>query len=44
MLWAPSAHAYPSYDNGAGVGCVSCHNGFQGGNGALHFQHRIQFA
>ena len=43
-LWAPSAHAYPSYDNGAGVGCVQCHNGFQGGNGALHFQHRTRFA
>jgi hypothetical protein len=43
MLWTPSAHAYPSYDNGAGVGCVSCHNGFQGGNGALHVQHRIHF-
>ena len=28
MLWAPSAHAYPSYDNGAGIGCVSCHTGF----------------
>ncbi|MEO8133951.1 MAG: hypothetical protein ABI831_08250 [Betaproteobacteria bacterium] len=44
MLWAPSAHAYRWYDDGAGNGCVSCHNGFQGGNGALHFQHRTKFA
>jgi hypothetical protein len=38
-----SAHAYPMYDDGNGVGCVSCHNGFQGGNGALHTQHRLTF-
>lgn len=43
MLWAANAHAYPSYDNGSGVGCVSCHNQFQGGTGALHFQHRTIF-
>ena len=43
MVWASNAHAYPSYDNGVGVGCVSCHNGFQGGTGALHFQHRTKF-
>jgi hypothetical protein len=43
MLWAPSADAYPSYDDGFGVGCVSCHNGFQGGNGPLHLQHRTNF-
>jgi hypothetical protein len=42
-LSTSSAFAYPSYDNGAGVGCVSCHNGFQGGNGPLHFQHRTRF-
>lgn len=41
--WAPRAHAYPSYNDGFGVGCVSCHNGFQGGNGALHLQHRVNF-
>src|SRR4029453_11934066 len=41
-LWAPNAHAYPLYDDGAGKGCVQCHNGFQGGNGPLHFQHRTQ--
>jgi len=41
-LWAPNAHAYPMYDDGAGKGCVQCHNGFQGGNGPLHFQHRTQ--
>src|SRR5262249_20791905 len=40
---APRAYAYPSYDNGAGVGCVSCHTGFLGGNGPLHLQHRNQF-
>ncbi|HWP67262.1 MAG TPA: hypothetical protein VNO26_15295 [Candidatus Limnocylindria bacterium] len=38
-----SASAYPSYDDGAGVGCVACHPGFQGGNGALHTQHRVAF-
>jgi hypothetical protein len=42
-LWTASARAYPSYDNGSGVGCVQCHNGFQGGTGALHQRHRIQF-
>jgi len=42
-LWAPNAQAYPSYDNGAGVGCVQCHSGFQNGNGALHNQHRTGF-
>jgi hypothetical protein len=42
-LWAPSAHAYQWYDNGSGSGCVSCHNGFVGGNGPLHFQHRSLF-
>jgi hypothetical protein len=36
------AHAYPTYDDGAGNGCVQCHDGFQGGNGPLHFQHRTQ--
>src|SRR5262245_43003053 len=41
-LWAPTAHAYPMYDDGAGRGCVQCHNGFKGGNGPLHFQHRTQ--
>ena len=43
MAWcAPDAHAYPMYDDGAGKGCVSCHDGFQGGNGPLHYQHRTQ--
>jgi len=42
--WAPSAHAYPSYDDGDGVGCVQCHPAFQNGNGALHNQHRTRFA
>jgi hypothetical protein len=44
MLWAPDAHAYPMYDDGAGNGCVQCHNGFLGGNGPLHLQHRNNFA
>lgn len=43
LLWAPGAQAYRWYDNGSGTGCVSCHNGFQGGNGALHQRHRIDF-
>jgi hypothetical protein len=41
-LWASRAQAAPFYDDGAGNGCVKCHNGFQGGNGPLHFQHRTQ--
>jgi hypothetical protein len=41
-LWAATARSYPYYDDGAGKGCVSCHNGFQGGNGPLHYQHRTQ--
>ena len=43
MLWASHAGARPEYDDGAGNGCVSCHNGFQGGNGALHVRHRVEF-
>lgn len=43
MLWAPSAHAAPWYDDGAGNGCVSCHTGFVGGSGPLHTQHRTLF-
>ncbi len=27
---------------GMGAGCVDCHNGFLGGNGALHQNHRFQ--
>lgn len=42
-LWAPGADASPTYDDGAGNGCVQCHTGFQGGNGALHTQHRVNF-
>ncbi len=42
-LWTSPAHARPAYDDGAGVGCVSCHNGFQGGNGVLHVRHRVDF-
>jgi len=44
LLWAPGAHAYPYYDDGAGHGCVSCHNQFQGGTGVLHTLHRTTFA
>jgi len=43
ILWTTNASARPYYDDGTGVGCVSCHNGFQGGNGPLHQQHRIKF-
>ena len=43
IAWAPRAWAYPMYDDGAGVGCVQCHSGFQGGNGLLHSRHRIEF-
>ena len=43
-LWAPRVGAYPMYDDGFGNGCVSCHNGFLGGNGPLHLQHRNNFA
>src|SRR5262249_34459370 len=40
-LWAPTAHAYPMYDDRSPEhrGCVQCHDGFKGGNGLLHFQH-----
>src|SRR4029450_8225065 len=41
-LSAPTAQAYPMYDDGAGRGWVRGHSGFQGGNGPLHFQHRTQ--
>ena len=43
LLSASSADAYKSYDDGTGKGCVSCHNGFQGGTGPLHQRHRIDF-
>ena len=38
-LWTPTAQARPMYDDGTGVGCVSCHNGFVGGTGPLHVNH-----
>jgi parallel beta-helix repeat protein len=48
--WVPRAEAYPSYDDGAGHGCVECHNsssedgGFTGGNaGGLHILHVTTF-
>lgn len=43
MLSATSAYSFPSYDDGAGVGCVQCHTGFVNGNGPLHTQHRVNF-
>jgi hypothetical protein len=46
-MWAPSAGAYPMYDDDPspvdGQGCVQCHTGFKGGNGPLHQQHRFGF-
>jgi hypothetical protein len=43
----PRAVARPMYDDdpgaGVGSGCVTCHNGFQGGNGVLHARHRNEF-
>jgi hypothetical protein len=49
ILGASTALAYPMYDDdpgpGVGTGCgqLTCHTGFQGGNGALHTQHRLHF-
>ena len=43
LLFAARADAYKSYDDGTGKGCVSCHNGFQGGTGPLHLRHRTDF-
>jgi parallel beta-helix repeat protein len=40
--WAASAGAYPSYDDGAGNGCVSCHNEFKN-TGPLHLAHLTKF-
>ncbi len=37
-----TSHAYPTYNDGMGNGCVQCHNGFNGGTGALHTNHRDQ--
>ncbi len=47
VLWAPNASAYPMYDDGVttigmGAGCIDCHNGFVGGSGGLHQNHRFQ--
>jgi hypothetical protein len=39
--WAPRVEAYPSYDDGSGVGCVSCHANFY--NGGLHVSHLTKF-
>lgn len=41
-LGAGSAQAYPTYDDGFGVGCVSCHPDFSS-VGSLHNQHTINF-
>lgn len=42
-LGAGRAEAYPTYDDGHGVGCVNCHNGFQS-VGALHNSHVQNFS
>ena len=42
-VWTPTAQGRPMYNDGTGVGCVSCHNGFVGGNGALHVSHLNKF-
>src|SRR5262245_4555064 len=44
VLSPPRAHAFPTYDDGAGNGCVQCHNGFVSGTGTLHTRHRVDFA
>jgi parallel beta-helix repeat protein len=38
--------AYPSFDDGTGVGCVQCHSDFKvsGGTGVLHLAHLNKFA
>jgi len=38
-----SAWAYPSFDDGAGNGCIQCHDDFGSGNGILHNNHRNKF-
>jgi hypothetical protein len=43
ILLPTGASAYPSYDDGAGNGCVSCHSQFQG-PGPLHTAHLNTFA
>jgi Right handed beta helix region len=40
--WVARVEAYPSYDDGAGVGCVSCHIGFKN-TGPLHLDHLTKF-
>ncbi len=42
-LCASPTFAAPMYDDGFGNGCVSCHNEFASGSGALHTTHRTQF-
>lgn len=34
--------AFPTYDDGSGTGCVSCHNGYTN-EGALHLSHLTKF-
>jgi len=40
--WVGRVEAYPTYDNGSGTGCVSCHNGYSN-EGALHLSHLTKF-
>jgi len=45
VVSAASVDAYPAYDDGAGVGCVSCHDQFTiPGGRALHTDHLMKFA
>jgi parallel beta helix pectate lyase-like protein len=44
VAWAVRVEAYPYYDDGAGNGCVSCHNGYQVSGGMqLHIDHLTKF-
>lgn len=38
-----SAQAFPSFDDGNGVGCIQCHSSFGNGNGPLHLRHLTEF-
>jgi hypothetical protein len=42
LAWTARVDAYPSYDDGTGVGCVSCHSEFQN-TGPLHLAHLTKF-
>ena len=40
--WTARVEAYPSYDDGAGNGCVSCHPDYKN-QGQLHTDHLVKF-